>query len=108
VDHQTGNVPVSVDRGLDRPLTGITFHNDLLYVTNGGKVSTVDMNGLLKNIIVALPDIGDHYMDQNTFGPDGRMYFDLELRLTVILLEKTIHGQNKCHNSMIFQEKISD
>src|SRR5690242_20190011 len=77
VDHQTGNVSVFVDRGLDRPLTGITFHKGLLYVTNGGKVSTVDMKGLLKNIIVALPGIGDHYVDQIAFGPDGRMYFDV-------------------------------
>ena len=77
VDHQTGNVSVFVDRGLDRPLTSITFHKGLLYVSNGGKISTVDMKGLLKNIIVALPGIGDHYVDQIAFGPDGRMYFDV-------------------------------
>ena len=35
------------------------------------------MKGLLKNIIVALPGIGDHYVDQIAFGPDGRMYFDV-------------------------------
>ena len=58
-------------------LTAITFHKGLLYVSNGGKISTVDMKGLLKNIIVALPGIGDHYVDQIAFGPDGRMYFDV-------------------------------
>jgi glucose/arabinose dehydrogenase len=77
VDHQTGNVSVFIDRGLDAPLTAITFHNGLLYVANGGKVSTIDTKGLVNNIIEALPGIGDHYVDQIAFGPDGRMYFDV-------------------------------
>ena len=77
VDHQNGNVSVFVDRGLDRPITGITFHNGLLYIANGGRVSTVDAKGLVKNIIEALPGLGDHYVDEVAFGLDGRMYFDV-------------------------------
>jgi glucose/arabinose dehydrogenase len=77
VDHQSGNVSVFVDRGLDRPLTAITFHNGQLYVANGGKISTVDMKGMPRTIIPALPGIGDHYVDQIVFAPDDRMYFDV-------------------------------
>jgi glucose/arabinose dehydrogenase len=77
VDHQTGNVSVFVDRGLDRPLTDIAFHKGKLYVSNGGRISTVDMKGIVNNIIVALPGIGDHYVDQIAFGPDGRFYFGI-------------------------------
>ena len=77
VDHQTGNVSVFVDRGLDRLLTGMTYHNGLLYVSNGGRVSTVDMKGMIRDLIVSLPGIGDHYVDGFAFGPDGRMYFGI-------------------------------
>ena len=77
IDHNTGNVSVFVDRGLDRPLTAITFHDGQLYVANGGKISAVDMNGMPRTIISSLPGIGDHYVDQIVFAPDGRMYFDV-------------------------------
>src|SRR5918912_538552 len=77
IDHNTGNVSVFVDRGLDRPLTAITFHNGQLYVANGGKISAVDMNGMPRTIISSLPGLGDHYVDQIVFAPDGRMYFDV-------------------------------
>jgi glucose/arabinose dehydrogenase/plastocyanin len=75
VDHQTGNVSVFADRGFDRPLTNVVFHDGKLYVSNGGKISTVDMEGRVQTIIAALPGIGDHYVDQIAFGKDGRMYF---------------------------------
>ncbi len=75
VDHQTGNVSVFVDRGLDIPMSDVVFHNGKLYVANGGRVATVDMQGRVQTIIAALPGIGDHYVDQISFGKDGRMYF---------------------------------
>jgi glucose/arabinose dehydrogenase len=76
IDHNTGNVSVFVDRGLNYPMSDITFHNGKLYVSNGGKISTVDMKGKLENIISALPGIEDHYIDQIVFNPtDKRMYF---------------------------------
>lgn len=77
VDHNTGNVSVFVDRGLDRPLTAITYHNGQLYVANGGKISAVDMKGMPHTIISSLPGLGDHYVDQIVFAKDGRMYFDV-------------------------------
>lgn len=75
VDHQTGNVSVFVDRGLDIPMSDIVFHDGKLYVANVGRVATVDMQGRVQTIIAALPGIGDHYVDQISFGKDGRMYF---------------------------------
>ncbi|MDQ3851696.1 MAG: plastocyanin/azurin family copper-binding protein [Thermoproteota archaeon] len=77
VDRQAGNVSVFVDRGFDWPLSYITFHDGQLYVSNGGRISTVDMQGRISNIIQALPGIGDHYVDQITFAPDSRMYFGI-------------------------------
>lgn len=77
VDSQTGNVSIFVDRGLDRPLSDVEFHNGKLYVSNGGRISTIEMNGTITNIIKALPGIGDHYVSQIEFGPDNRMYFGI-------------------------------
>lgn len=69
VDHQTGRVY--------RPLTRVTYHNGLLYVSDGGRVSTVDMKGIVRDIIVSFPGLGDHYVDGFAFGLDGRMYFGI-------------------------------
>src|SRR5262249_50792328 len=56
-------------------LTSMTYHNGLLYVSKRERVSTVDMKGMVRDLIVSLPGIGDHYVDGFAFGPDGRMYF---------------------------------
>jgi glucose/arabinose dehydrogenase len=75
VNNETGNVSVFVDRGLDRPLADVTFHNGKLYVSNGGRISTIDKNGIINNIITALPGIGDHYVTQIVFAPDGKRFY---------------------------------
>jgi glucose/arabinose dehydrogenase len=77
VDSQTNNVSIFVDRGLDRPLSDVEFHEGKLYVSNGGRISIIEMNGTITNIIKALPGIGDHYVSQIEFGPDSRMYFGI-------------------------------
>jgi glucose/arabinose dehydrogenase len=77
VDSQTNSISVFVDRGLDRPLSDIEFHNGKLYVSNGGRISTIEINGTITNIITALPGIGDHYVSQIEFGLDNRMYFGI-------------------------------
>lgn len=75
IDNQTKNVSVFVDRGLDRPLSDVTFHDNKLYVSNGGRISTVDKNGIVKNIITSLPGIGDHFVTQIAFAPDGKRFY---------------------------------
>jgi glucose/arabinose dehydrogenase len=75
IDHKTGNLSIFVDRGLSRPLLHIDFHNGKLYATNGGKISTIDMNGIITNIVSGLPALGDHWVDGTAFGNDKRMYF---------------------------------
>ena len=67
-DHQTGNLSVFVDRGLSRPILHVEFHSGKLYVTNGGKISTIDTNGIITNIVSGLPALGDHWVDGFAFG----------------------------------------
>ena len=72
----TGNVSVFVDTKLNSPIVDITFHNDLLFVSHMGKISTVDItNGTVKDIIVGLPENGDHFNNQIAFSPDGKRLF---------------------------------
>jgi glucose/arabinose dehydrogenase len=72
----SGNVSVFVDTNLNSPIVDITFHNGLLYVSHMGKISTVDItNGTVKDIIVGLPQNGDHFNNQIAFSPDGKRLF---------------------------------
>jgi len=61
---------------LNSPITDIVFHDGVIYVSHRDKISTIDMNGKLKDIIVGLPSNGDHHNDQIAFSPDGKkLYF---------------------------------
>ena len=76
VDNQSGSVSVLVDRNLNGPITDIEFYNGKLYVSHRGIISTVELQtGLVKDIIVGLPSIGDHHNNQIAIGPDKRIYF---------------------------------
>ena len=77
VDNQSGAISVLVDRNLNGPITDIEFYNGKLYVSHRGIISTVELQtGLVKDIIVGLPSIGDHHNNQIAIGgPDNRIYF---------------------------------
>src|SRR5215208_2511405 len=77
VDNQSGTISVLVDRNLNGPITDIEFYNGKLYVSHRGIISTVELQtGLVKDIIVGLPNIGDHHNNQIAIGgPDNRIYF---------------------------------
>ena len=72
-----GNVSVFVDTKLNSPIVDITFHDDgLLYISHRDKISTVNTaNGTVKDIIVGLPQNGDHANNQIAFSPDGKRLF---------------------------------
>lgn len=78
VDSQTGNVSVLINTGLNAPVVDINFNEDdgLIYVAHRDKISTVDMEGEITDIVVGLPANGDHHVNQIAFSQDGqRMYF---------------------------------
>ncbi len=72
-----GNVSVVADRQLNGPITDIEFDkkNATLYVSHRGIISSVDLTGRVKDLIVGLPSMGDHQNNQIAFGPDGKIYF---------------------------------
>jgi glucose/arabinose dehydrogenase len=93
---QNGNVSVFVDRLLSEPINDIEFNqnNGLLYVSHRGIISTVDAGGLVNNIIIGLPTMGDHHNNQIAFGPDGRLYVPIGVLTNsgVVGQDNVLHG----------------
>jgi glucose/arabinose dehydrogenase len=77
VDNQSKSISVLVDRNLNGPITDIEFYDGKLYVSHRGIISTVEpKSGLVKDIILGLPSIGDHHNNQIAIGgPNNRIYF---------------------------------
>jgi glucose/arabinose dehydrogenase len=61
--------------GFHGPITDILWHNNQLYVSHRGKISSVDKTGHVTDLITGLPSYGDHFNNQMTVGPDGKIYF---------------------------------
>ncbi|WP_162426592.1 PQQ-dependent sugar dehydrogenase [Pontibacter pudoricolor] len=57
------------------PITDILWHQGTLYVSHRGKISSVSSNGAVKDLVTGLPSYGDHFNNQMTVGPDGKLYF---------------------------------
>lgn len=60
--------------GFDQPITDLTVHQGLLYVSHRGRISVVE-DGSLRSLITDLPSWGLHENSAVVFGADGRMYF---------------------------------
>jgi glucose/arabinose dehydrogenase len=77
VDNQSKSISVLADRNLNGPITDIEFYDGKLYVSHRGIISTVEpKTGLVKDIIVGLPSLGDHHNNQIAIGgPNNRIYF---------------------------------
>jgi glucose/arabinose dehydrogenase len=57
------------------PITGILWHQGRLYVSHFGKVSIVDRDGGVRDIVTDLPLSPAHPNSEVTAGPDGKLYF---------------------------------
>jgi glucose/arabinose dehydrogenase len=61
--------------GFNGPITDILWHMGKLYVSHKGKISAVGANGAVQDLVTGLPSNGDHFNNQMTVGPDGKIYF---------------------------------
>ena len=68
------SVSVLASEGLKDPVTGLAVKDGKLYVSHRGKVSTVEADGTLRDIVTDLPSAGDHQNDNIVLGPDGKIY----------------------------------
>jgi glucose/arabinose dehydrogenase len=61
--------------GFNGPITDLLWHNNKLFVSHKGKISTVGSDGTVTDIVTGLPSHGDHFNNEMSVGPDGRIYF---------------------------------
>ncbi len=67
-------VEVLASQGLNGPVTGLLVKDQQLYVSHAGKVSIVEADGKLRDIVTGLPSNGDHQNNNIVLGPDGKIY----------------------------------
>ncbi|MGZ3608632.1 MAG: PQQ-dependent sugar dehydrogenase [Ktedonobacteraceae bacterium] len=64
--------------GLRPPVNGLTFHQESLYISEGGhpgRISRLDFDGTQTVILDNLPGPGNYHTNMVAFGPDGKLYF---------------------------------
>lgn len=61
--------------GFNGPITDILWHQGRMYVSHRGKISAVGEDGTIQDLVTGLPSSGDHFNNQMTVGPDGKIYF---------------------------------
>ncbi|MCF6159102.1 MAG: glucose dehydrogenase [wastewater metagenome] len=69
-----GNIEVAV-HSLMGPVNDLLWYEDRLYISHRGKISALDRDGELRDLVTGLPSFGDHHNNQMTVGPDGKIYF---------------------------------
>jgi glucose/arabinose dehydrogenase len=60
---------------LQGPVTDILWHRGRLYISQKGKISRLEHNGRVRDLVTGLPSYGDHHTNQISVGPDGWIYF---------------------------------
>ncbi len=69
-----GTVTAIASAGLQPPVMGLALWHEQLLVSHRGKVSTVQSDGRLRDILTGLPSDGDNPNNNIGFGPDNRVY----------------------------------
>src|SRR5215471_10402305 len=64
--------------GLRPPVNGLTYHQDDLYISEGGlpsRISRLHPDGSRTTLLEGLPGPGNYHTNMVAFGPDGKLYF---------------------------------
>ena len=62
---------------LNGPITDLLWHAGRLYISHLGKISALDPDGTIVDLVTGLPASWDHQNNQMTAGPDGKIYFGM-------------------------------
>ena len=75
VERERGKV--LLEEGFAPPVNGLTFHDDGLYVSEGGRgcISRLEPGGRRTAVLKDLPGPGNYHTNMVAFGPDGKLYF---------------------------------
>jgi glucose/arabinose dehydrogenase len=69
-----GQIKVLAEAGLEPPVTGLLLIGDRLYISHRGKVSIIQTDGSLKDIVTGLSSKGDHQNNKLVFSKEGKIY----------------------------------
>jgi glucose/arabinose dehydrogenase len=63
--------------GLAAPITGLCWHDGVLYVSEGGagRISRVDRDGNRSVVVDGMPGPGNYHTNMAVVGPDEKLYF---------------------------------
>jgi glucose/arabinose dehydrogenase len=61
--------------GLVGPVTGVLWHAGTLYVAHRQRISVLQPDGTLRDILSGLPSLGDYQNNKLAVGLDGKLYF---------------------------------
>lgn len=73
----TGSLQL-IAEGFRAPITGLTYHDGFLYVSEGGhpgRISRVAPDGTCGVVLDGLPGPGNYHTNMAIVGPDDRLYF---------------------------------
>ena len=65
-------------RGLRAPVTGLAFHDDTFYLSEGGnpgRISRLTLDGERSDVLDGLPGRGNYHTNMAAVGSDGKLYF---------------------------------
>lgn len=71
-----GGVKVAAEgSALSGPINDLLWHRGQMYVSHRGKISVIESEGRVRDLVTGLPSEGDHHNNQLAVGPDGKIYF---------------------------------
>ncbi len=71
---ENGTVETLVRRGLQGVVAGLALRDGRLFVSHKGKISLLQADGRLRDLVTDLPSEGEHQNNHIAFGPDGKLY----------------------------------
>lgn len=71
----TGGLTVVAQEGLNGPVNDLLWHDGRLFISHRGKISALEADGTIRDLVTGLPSWGDHQNNQMSIGPDGKLYF---------------------------------
>jgi glucose/arabinose dehydrogenase len=71
-----GEMHIVADQ-LGGPINDILWHDGKLYISHFGKISVMEADGAIRDLVRDLPASGGHQNNQISIGPDGKIYFGM-------------------------------
>lgn len=72
----TGHMAIVVEQ-LGGPINDLLWHQGRLFISHFGKISALERDGAVRDLVTDLPVAFGHQNNQMSVGPDGKIYFGL-------------------------------